>query len=429
MKTFFIETYGCQMNVSDSEAISGILASAGYLSVDDIENADLIIVNTCAVRDTAVSKVKAQICRFKPLRNRKKIKIAVAGCLAEHEGESLLKDLPIDYVIGPDRYKFLSELEGGVRVSVSSTDDENGFYSGFSPVRKKGVNTWVQVMRGCDNFCSYCVVPYVRGRERSKPSKDIIREIEGVVSEGFPEVTLLGQNVNSYKDGDLRFHDLLRHIDKIKGLKRVRFMTSHPKDLSDDLINCFGELSTLCEYLHLPVQSGSDKILAAMNRGYTNKDYRLLIDKIRKRVPSIALSTDILSGFPGESDEDHALTLQLVKDIGYDAGFMFIYSKRKGTKAASMEEQLKREIKVARVNEIINVQMEITKAKNSQCIGNIEEVIVEGVSPRNPSKITARTRTFKNVILDGTASEVGSFLTVRVTGSTGWALEGEREGV
>jgi tRNA-2-methylthio-N6-dimethylallyladenosine synthase len=414
------------MNVSDSEAIVGILTSAGYFEVPSPDDADLIIVNTCAVRDSAVSKVKAQICRFKPLRNRKKIRIALAGCLAEHERDTLLKELPIDYVIGPDRYKFLAELECESAIQVDHDTEESGFYSGFTPVRKKGVNAWIQVMRGCDNFCSYCVVPFVRGRERSKPANEIYKEVEKVVSEGYKEITLLGQNVNSYADGDFRFHDLLRKLDTIKGLERIMFMTSHPKDLSDGLINCFGELRTLCEYLHLPVQSGSDRILKAMNRGYTSEQYMRIIEKIRKRVPNIALSTDILCGFPGESDEDHSQTLKLVSEVGYDAAFMFIYSKRKGTRAAEMENQIERKVKVARLNDVIKMQMVITKAKNSDCIGNVEEVLVEGISPRETSKITARTRTFKNVILNGTIYDVGSIFKVKITGSTGWALEGEK---
>jgi tRNA-2-methylthio-N6-dimethylallyladenosine synthase len=428
LKTFYIETYGCQMNVSDSEAIVGILSSAGYIEVVAPEEADLIIVNTCAVRDSAVSKVKAQICRFKPLRNRKKIKIALAGCLAEHEKDTLLKELPIDYVIGPDHYRFLSELDSGSVIHVDIDSEESGFYSSFTPVRKKGVNGWVQVMRGCDNFCSYCVVPYVRGRERSKPANEVYKEVEKIVAEGYKEITLLGQNVNSYVDGDLRFHDLLRKLDTIKGLERIMFMTSHPKDLSDDLISCFGDLRTLCEYLHLPVQSGSDTILAAMNRGYTSEQYLRLIEKIRKKVPDIALSTDILCGFPGESDEDHSQTVKLVSEVGFDAAFMFIYSKRKGTKAAELGNQIERNVKVARLDEIIKMQMIITKAKNSACIGNIEEVLAESISPRDATKITARTRTFKNVILKGTISDVGKLFKIRVTGSMGWALEGERIG-
>ncbi|MFH0919555.1 MAG: tRNA (N6-isopentenyl adenosine(37)-C2)-methylthiotransferase MiaB [Fibrobacterota bacterium] len=425
MKSFYIETYGCQMNLSDSETMAGILISAGLEPADMPESADLIVVNTCAVRESAVTRVKAQISRFKSLRKEKGVKIAIAGCLAEHEREGLLKKLPVDYVVGPDHYRFLAEIIEMKSGTIAAGGEERDFYDGFPPVRKKGGNAWVPVMRGCDNYCAYCVVPYVRGREKSRPAEAVMRAVESAVAEGFPEMTLLGQNVNSYRDKDLDFAGLLRRVDAVPGLARLRFMTSHPKDLSEELLRCFGTLPSLCESLHLPVQSGSDRVLAAMNRGYTRERYLGLVERLRERVPDIALSTDVLCGFPGETEEDHARTLSLLQEVRFDAAFMFLYSPRKGTAAAAFAETLTRGEKVRRVNEVIALQMGITKEKNRACIGRTLEVRVEGISPRDAAALTARTRTHKNVILRGGPSLIGKTLTVKITGSSGWALLGE----
>ena len=425
MKSFYIETYGCQMNLSDSESIAGILESAGMQAVAAPEEADLIIINTCTVRESAVSRVRAQISRFKPMRAKRKVKIAVAGCLAQQEKEALFKSLPVDYVIGPDHYAFLTELLKEKRACRAEEASRRDFYSEFPRKRKKGVNTWVPIMRGCDNFCSYCIVPVVRGREMSRPAEDVFRDIEEAVGEGFPEITLLGQNVNSYRNGGLDFPALLRKTIEIRGLKRLRFMTSHPKDLSDSLIRCYGEVPALCEFLHLPVQSGSNSVLSRMNRGYTRESYLTVVDKLRKRVPDMALSTDILCGFPGETEQDHTATLALVKEVEFDSAFMFVFSPRTGTAAAGMEPQVERGVKVARVKEVIAAQMEITGRKNRACIGRTMEVLVEGPSPRDPAEVTSRTRTFKNVILQGNKTPAGAFLNVKITGSSGWALQGE----
>jgi tRNA-2-methylthio-N6-dimethylallyladenosine synthase len=425
MESFYIETYGCQMNLADSESIAGILTSAGWREASLPEEADLIIVNTCTVRESAVSRVKAQINRFKSLKAQRKVKIAVAGCLAQQEKEGLFKSVPADYIIGPDHYRFLSELLLTPKASRAGEAQERDFYSDFPRVRKKGVNAWIPIMRGCDNFCSYCIVPHVRGREKSRPVEEILRDAAEAVSKGFPEVTLLGQNVNSYRVQEMDFPTLLRRVDAIPGLKRLRFMTSHPKDLSEDIIQCFGELPSLCEFLHLPVQSGSNAVLARMNRRYTREAYLALIEKLRRRVPDIALSTDILCGFPGETEEDHAATLSLVREVGFDSAFMFVFSPRAGTRAAELPDPVERPVKVARIKEIIGVQMEITKKKNAAYAGRTMEVLVEALSPRNPEEVTARTRTFKNVILKGGEDLIGRLLSVKITGGSGWALYGE----
>jgi tRNA-2-methylthio-N6-dimethylallyladenosine synthase len=425
MKSFYIETYGCQMNLSDSESIAGILSGAGMQAVRTPEEADLIVINTCTVRESAVSRVKAQISRFKPLKAKQKVRIAVAGCLAQQEKDALFKTLPVDYIIGPDHYAFLTELLKEKRGCRAEDSDRRDFYSEFPRLRKEGVNAWIPIMRGCDNFCSYCIVPVVRGREMSRPAEEILRDIEQAASAGFPEVTLLGQNVNSYRNSGLDFPALIRKIDAIRGLKRLRFMTSHPKDLSDDLIRCFREVPVLCEFLHLPVQSGSNGVLARMNRGYTRESYLAIVEKLRKQVPDLALSTDLLCGFPGETEKDHAETLSLVKEVEFDSAFMFVFSPRAGTAAAGMAPQVERDVKVARVKEVISVQMDITRRKNAAYAGRTVEVLVEGKSPRDPSEVTSRTRTFKNVILPGNKIPAGSLLNVKITGSSGWALRGE----
>jgi len=280
-------------------------------------------------------------------------------------------------------------------------------------------------MRGCNNFCSYCIVPYVRGREESKSVAAVLDEVKKAVDKGFKEFTLLGQNVNSYASDNIGFAGLLRSVDSVPGVRRLRFMTSHPKDLSDEVIACFGALPSLCEFLHLPMQSGSDRVLARMNRGYTRTAYVRTISKLRDRVPNIALSTDVLSGFPGETAEDHRETLNLLREVLFDSAFMFVYSPRKGTHAAELSDDVDRAEKVRRINEIIALQMEITKRKNQACVGREEEVLVEGISPRDPNQVTSRTRGFKNVIFMAAPDLIGKILRVRITGSTGWALQGE----
>ncbi|OGJ89497.1 MAG: tRNA (N6-isopentenyl adenosine(37)-C2)-methylthiotransferase MiaB [Candidatus Raymondbacteria bacterium RifOxyC12_full_50_8] len=427
MHFFYIESYGCQMNLADSESITGILIASGMEQTPLPQRADLIIINTCTVRESAVTRVHAQIARFKPLKQHNKgLRIAVAGCLAQEEQERIFERLPfIDYVIGPDKYRFLAELTEHRAITVSSNNDGRDFYMDIEPVRTAGTNAWIPIMRGCNNFCSYCIVPYVRGREESKSVAAVLDEVKKAVDKGFKEFTLLGQNVNSYASDNIGFAGLLRSVDSVPGVRRLRFMTSHPKDLSDEVIACFGALPSLCEFLHLPMQSGSDRVLARMNRGYTRTAYVRTISKLRDRVPNIALSTDVLSGFPGETAEDHRETLNLLREVLFDSAFMFVYSPRKGTHAAELSDDVDRAEKVRRINEIIALQMEITKRKNQACVGREEEVLVEGISPRDPNQVTSRTRGFKNVIFMAAPDLIGKILRVRITGSTGWALQGE----
>ncbi len=428
MRRYFIETYGCQMNLADSEVIASILENNGWSKTSKAEEADFILVNTCTVRKTADSRVQAQISHFKPLKKKNhRLRIAVSGCLAQRKKEELFKDLPfIDFVVGPDQYNVLPEiLAADIRKGTYTESAADGFYKDFDPIRKEGVNAWVSVMRGCDNFCTYCIVPHVRGRERSKKAQMVVDEIKKITDEGFNEVTLLGQNVNSYKDGNLDFPKLLQKIDMETSIPRVRFMTSHPKDFGESLMDAFADIPSLCEYIHLPVQAGSDRILKMMNRKYTADEYRAKIDLLRKKVPGISISTDIITGFPSETDSEFEETFNLVKEIEYDSAFMFIYSLRDGTAAEKFGDDIPYKIKTERVNRIIELQMENTKKRNKEKLGSIEEVLIEGLSKKRKDQVSGRTRGYKNVIFNGEESMVGSFRKVKITEANGWALKGE----
>jgi tRNA-2-methylthio-N6-dimethylallyladenosine synthase len=424
MKKYLITTWGCQMNVHDSEKMAAILTSEGYSPARDSAEADIIVFNTCSVRQKAEQKFLSDLGRLKSLKkSNPDVKIAVAGCVAQQMGGGLIQRAPhVDFILGPQNLHRIKDVAGGIFPSTALEENPELATEELPALRKEKGRAWVSIMYGCNNFCTYCIVPYTRGREKSRASRGIVTEIEGLVSEGFREVTLLGQNVNSYSS-DTDFPGLLRKIDAINGIERVRFVTSHPRDFSDDLIEAMAELESLCEHLHLPLQSGSSKVLKLMNRGYTYDEYREKIDKLRGLVPDIALTTDIIAGFPGEGEEDHSATVRALKDIQYDGIFAFKFSPRPGTAASDMEGQLAEDVKLERLHEILKIQDEITLKKNRPLKGTVKEVLVEGPSETDPLKLTGRTRTNKIVNFTGRASE-GELIDVEIVEARKHSLEG-----
>jgi len=352
------------MNVHDSEKMSGILKGEGYIEADSPRDADLVVFNTCSIRQKAEQKFYSELGRIKELKERKPgLTIAVAGCIAQQEGKNILKRVPyVDHVLGPQNIHMVRDILKS-KIARIAIDDNQLIADTELPVeRKDEVRAWINIMYGCNNFCSYCIVPYTRGRERSRPSGSILNEIRGLAEKGYLEITLLGQNVNSYAS-DISFPELLKAVDKIEGIKRLRFVTSHPKDLSDQLIAAIRDCEKVCEHIHLPLQSGSTKILSLMNRKYDYDDYIRKVDKLRKEIPGIAITSDIIAGFPDETVEDHRLTIEALHDIEFDGIFAFHYSARVGTRAAAMQGQLEDSIKLSRLNEILEVQNDISERK------------------------------------------------------------------
>lgn len=413
------------MNVHDSEKMAGILEQEGYSLRDNPKDADLIIFNTCSIRQKAEQKFYSELGRIKSLKKRRPdLKIAVAGCIAQQQGRAILKKAPhVDYVFGPQNIHMLSDMLRTHRDAVAIDDNPEIAELDLPVSRKEGVRAWVSIMYGCNNFCSYCIVPYTRGRERSRPSENIYREVAGLASNGFKEVTLLGQNVNSYRS-DVDFSGLLKKINSIEGIDRIRFVTSHPRDLSDDLIISMKELDRVCEHIHLPLQSGSSRILELMNRGYTYEEYCRKVEKLKDAIPHISITTDIIAGFPGETDNDHRATINAVNDIEFDGIFAFKFSPRPGTMAANMKGQLSDETKSERLSEILEIQDKITFMKNEALKGSVQEILVEGVSETDKGKLTGRTRTNKIVNFTGTDVHVGQMLYVEIVEARRHSLEG-----
>jgi len=393
VKKYYIRTFGCQMNQHDSEKISGILKSEGYSETYEPTDADIIIFNTCSIRQKAEQKFFSQLGKSKRLKKRKpELKIAVAGCIAQHEGSKIIERAPyVDYVLGPQNIHLIPSMIKERTVNTAVDDNFNLADIEFQADRKNKLKALVNIMYGCNNFCSYCVVPYTRGREQSRAAKAILTEIRNLSDKGYKEVTLLGQNVNSYKS-ELDFPELLSEINKIDGIERIRFITSHPKDLSDKLIFAIKNLEKVCEHIHLPLQSGSSRILTLMNRKYTYQDYIQKVEKIKKEIPDIAITSDIIAGFPQETDEDHQLTINALKEVEFDGIFAFKFSPRQGTKAASLDGQLEDKIKSVRLSEILDLQNDITDRKNRHLEGTIQEILIEGYYEKNSDMITGRTR-------------------------------------
>lgn len=434
---YFIETWGCQMNEEDSEKLSGMLKALGYTKTDKKEEASVIIFNTCCVRENAELKVYGNLGALKSLKQKNpNLIIAVCGCMMQQEGmaDSIIKKYPfVDIIFGThNSYKFpeyLNRVKQEGKSIIEIFNKEEGIVEGIPVDRESSIKAFVTIMYGCNNFCTYCIVPYVRGRERSREPEDIEKEIRDLVSRGYKEVTLLGQNVNSYGkglEGDMNFAKLLRRINIIDGLERIRFMTSHPKDLSQELIEAIAECSKVCEHIHLPVQSGSSDILKKMNRQYDKKQYLDLVKRIKDRIPNAALTTDIIVGFPGETEEDFQETLSLVKEVEYDSAFTFIYSKRKGTPADDIVEQINDEVKHERFNRLVDLVNEISARNNKAYYGKVVEVLVEGRSKNDANRLTGRTRTGKLVNFTGNFDSIGKLINVKITEALSFSLNGEQ---
>ncbi len=425
-KYFYLETFGCQMNVVDSERIVTMLGEIGYQQVATADSADLVLLNTCSVRDKAERKVYGHLGRFKPIKDaRPELIIGVGGCVAEQEGEKMLKEVPyLDLVFGTHNVHRLPELvqqaeQGNRRLSVTGFLDQETRLNLF-PQRSDldTVTRFVTIMQGCDNFCTYCIVPHVRGREISRPSAEVIAEVEALVAQGVREVTLLGQNVNSYGDkssGEIGFPELVRKVAAVEGLLRLRFTTSHPKDLSDELIACFGDLDNLCHQLHLPVQCGSNEILEQMNRGYSREDYLLTVQKLKTACPDIRLSTDIIVGFPGETEENFQQTLDLVAEVGYADAFTFLYSKRTGTPAAEIVDKTGARIKQQRFERLLELQHSTSRNIWESDLGECFQVLVEGASKQGEGQMFGRTTANRIVNFAGAADLIGTMVDVKIT--------------
>ncbi|MDU4024367.1 MAG: tRNA (N6-isopentenyl adenosine(37)-C2)-methylthiotransferase MiaB, partial [Clostridium perfringens] len=432
-KLFCISTYGCQMNEEDSEKLSGMLKSQGYERTENKEEASIIIFNTCCVRENAENKVFGNLGQLKQLKKKNpNLVIAICGCMMQQVGmaDKVLKTFPyVDIIFGThNAHKFPEYLhrvlQEGVQVK-EILNKEEGIVEGLPIDRKSDVKAFVTIMYGCNNFCTYCIVPYVRGRERSRKSEDIIKEIEELVSQGYKEITLLGQNVNSYGKGleeDIDFAGLLRKVNEVKGLERVRFMTSHPKDLSDDVIMAIKECDKLCEQVHLPVQSGSSRILKEMNRHYDREYYLDLVKKIKSEIPDVTLTTDIIIGFPGETEEDFLDTLSLCEEVGYDSAFTFIYSRRNHTPADKMENQIPDDIKHDRFNRLVEAINKKVVIKNKEYEGKVVEVLVEGPSKNDETKLTGRTRNGKLVNFAGDEKLVGELVNLKIVRAQPFSL-------
>lgn len=431
-KNLALLTYGCQMNEYDSEKIGGILQGEGYQLTDNLEEAQLILVNTCCIREKAEQKFYSQLGRLAGLKKKNpSLAIGVGGCIAQREGKRIFERAPqVDLVFGTQNISRLPELLRQLRQGKGKVADVAQVKGEFvSPHirRESTVKAWVTIMQGCNNFCSFCVVPYTRGPERSVPGEMILDEIRGLAHQGYKEVTLLGQNVNAYgKDlvDEGAFPGLLSRVDDLDGIERIRFTTSHPKDLSEELMGAMARLAKVCEHIHLPVQAGSDSVLHRMNRRYTAGEYRAKIARLRALLPSIGISTDVIVGFPGESQENYARTRELIEEVEYDSLFLFKYSARPETVAATLSDQVPEEVKQERFEEILALQKGITLKKNQELEGKRVEVLVEGASKKDPAKLTGRTRTNKIVNFRGPEGLVGHLVELEVIQGKLYSLEG-----
>ena len=442
MKKLYIETYGCQMNVADSEVVASVMQMAGYETTDRLEEADAVFLNTCSVRDNAEQKIyhrlealhseKIKRGKGKKVKNENPLIIGVLGCMAERAQQDLIENHHCDMVAGPDAYLTLPDLiaqaETGhkaMNIELSTTET----YKDIVPQRiglGHKIGGFVSIMRGCNNFCHYCIVPYTRGRERSRDVESILREVRDLRDKGYKEVTLLGQNVNSYHFANITFPQLLRMVAEEVPEMRVRFTTSHPKDMSDETLRVIAEVPNVCKHIHLPVQSGSDKILKLMNRKYTREWYMDRVNAIRRIIPDCGLSTDIFVGYHDETEEDHQLSLSLMREVGYDSAFMFKYSERPGTYASKhLPDNVAEDEKIRRLNELIALQTEMSAIQNKKDEGKEFDVLVEGFSKRSREQLCGRTEQNKMVVFDKDKHHIGETVRVRITGSTSATLFGE----
>ncbi|MBO4611870.1 MAG: tRNA (N6-isopentenyl adenosine(37)-C2)-methylthiotransferase MiaB [Bacteroidaceae bacterium] len=440
MKKLLIETYGCQMNVADSEVVASVMGMAGYELCEKEEDADAVFLNTCSVRDNAEQKILSRLEYYHSVQRRrqKRLILGVLGCMAERVRESLINEHGVDLVAGPDAYMSLPDLIAQVELGQKAIDVELSLtetYRDVVPQRICGphIGGFVSIMRGCNNFCHYCIVPYTRGRERSRDVESILREVRDLRDRGYKEVTLLGQNVNSYRantsheTNEILFPDLLRMVARAVPEMRVRFTTSHPKDMSDETLRVIAEEPNVCRHIHLPVQSGSNEVLKRMNRKYTREWYLDRVAAIRRIVPDCGLSTDIFAGYSGETEEDHQLSLSLMRECQYDSAFMFKYSERPGTYASKhLADDVSEDVKIRRLNELIALQNQLSAESNQRCIGKEYDVLLEGVSKRSREQLFGRTEQNKVVIVDREGLHIGETVRVRITEASSATLKGVR---
>lgn len=433
---YTVITHGCQMNEHDSEKIKFLLEEMGFESIEDMYASDFVIFNTCLVRENAELKVYGQLGALKKVKQENPdMLIAVCGCMMQ---TGTAKDViskkykQVDIIFGVNNISTLPYLvdrhlkTGKMIVDIDKKDDIDEQL----PLNRDGKFIgYINIMTGCNNFCTYCVVPYARGREESRTPESILKEVRDLANQGYKEITLLGQNVNSYGktlNPRISFPELLRQVNEVQGIDRIRFLTSHPKDISDELITSIRDLDKVCENIHLPFQSGSDRILKRMHRGYTKSQYLNKVEQLRKVVPNISFSTDIIVGFPGETEEDFEETLNVVREVEFEQGFTFIYSKRPGTKAALMEDQIEEDIQKERFNRLLDVMYQIFREKNNENLGTVQEVLVEGASKNNQNMLTGRTRQYKLVNFKGNSSQIGQLVQVKITECNSFALKGEQ---
>jgi len=435
-KKLFIETYGCQMNVADSEVVASIMEMDGYTVTDSLDNADAVFVNTCSIRDNAEQKVVQRLHYFNSLRKKKKnLVVGVLGCMAERVKDELINEHRVDLVVGPDAYLDLPNLVGAVEkgekvINVKLSTDET--YREVIPSRIGGnrISGFISIMRGCNNFCSYCIVPYTRGRERSRDPESILNELKDLQTKNFKEVTLLGQNVNSYRhesaDEIVDFTALLRLVAEAAPEMRIRFSTSHPKDMNDETLQVIADYPNLCSHIHLPVQSGSSRILKLMNRRYDREWYLERIAAMKRIIPNVGVTTDVFSGFHSETDEDHQETLSLMREVGFDASFMFKYSERPGTYAAKhLKDDVSEELKIKRLQEIIDLQNQLSHESNQRDIGKTFEVLIEGFSKRSREQLFGRTQQNKVVVFNKNGRHIGETVMVKILEASSATLIGE----
>jgi tRNA-2-methylthio-N6-dimethylallyladenosine synthase len=431
MRNIYIETYGCQMNLADTELLFGHLGRYGYRRTGSPTDADVILLNTCAIREHAEERVLGRLGELVRYKARHPtMQLGIAGCMAQHVRDGLLAKLPfVDFVIGPDGYRRLPEIlgHGDGDPFVDVRLDRTETYADLAPEREGGVRAWVTIMRGCDKFCTFCVVPYVRGRERSLPADAVIDQVRQAAAAGYREIVYLGQTVNAYHDGAVDFAELLRRTDVVDGIERIRFTSPHPSDMTEPVIEAMASGRKICPHLHLPVQSGSDRVLAKMERGHTVAAYVELVRRLRRAIPSIALSTDIIVGFPGEEEDDFLATCALMREVGYDSAFMFKYSARPGTKAFKWLETVSEEEKGRRLQAVIALQEAQSAAINRRLVGATAEVLIEGPARRHDGWHVGKSPQFKTVVFPAAGTRVSDLVQVRITSATAHTLVGEVE--
>jgi tRNA-2-methylthio-N6-dimethylallyladenosine synthase len=442
----YIETYGCQMNEYDSELVKSILVQRGFELSDRFERSDVVLINTCAIREKAHQKIYGRLQQLKRERALRKsdLTIGILGCMAQNLKQDLLDGhSEVDFVAGPDSYRHLPELIDAVRGVQSGVDGSatrkptaaldkaalklsvTETYTGVDPVRSGGVNAWIAIMRGCDNMCTFCVVPYTRGRERSRDADGVIAEVQALVRDGYKQVTLLGQNVNSYRHGEVRFADLMRRVADVPGIERVRFTSPHPKDFPADLIRAIADHPKLCKHIHLPLQAGNDRVLDLMRRTYTNAEFRALVDEMRGTIPGLGLTTDVIVGFPTETAVEYDETRQLMQDVRFDSAFIFKYSERQGTYAQrKLPDDVPAEEKTRRIVELVDLQKRITGEINQMLVGSAHDVLIEETVEKQPGFVSGRTDSFKHTILPGDDIEIGDTVRVEIERSRGATLYG-----